>query len=150
MQFTLTAEWNGAENNSAPVAYLTLEPGEVVALPSGKALRIRSVSGTAYITHTGRDLLLWRGDAERLEAMPARVWGAPVVSALGKQPVTISIETEEQGGLWEPWLYERQEATVGQKRNWASIPMKNIWTRWQARFVGKRLPEVPRYTSQPC
>lgn len=77
-----------------PVRTVTALPGEAIALPGGTTLRVRAVSGTAYITHTGRDLFLWRGDVERLAAVSVRTWGAPVLSALGERPATVVVETE--------------------------------------------------------
>lgn len=79
-----------------PATRLHVVPGTVVALPAGRALHVHVVAGTAYITHTGRDIFLWRGDSERLHAMPKRIWGAPLLSALGTEPVTISFCNAEE------------------------------------------------------
>jgi len=79
--------------NGENVSYLTIAPGEVHALPP-HPIRVRVVSGTAYISHAGRDLFVWRGETRRLIAMPRRVWGCPLLSALGKKPVVVSVYTE--------------------------------------------------------
>lgn len=108
------------------VTTVTAFPGEVIALPAGKALRVRAVSGTAYITHTGRDLFLWCGDVERLGAVNVKTWGAPIFSAMGKRPATVVIESEGTNVTWESWIKERQEQ--------ASDAMKDFWMRLRVKF----------------
>ncbi len=80
----MTLLFQGVERASAETAPSTLRlvllPGETLRLP-GAQVRIRALSGTAWITRQGKDILLTAGEARELPA--AR--DCTVISAIGTE-----------------------------------------------------------------
>jgi Protein of unknown function (DUF2917) len=92
--------------SSLPVfTRIMVYPTEVFRLPEGHLLRV--VSGRAWLTHAGRDIVLRPGERTAL----ARRVDAPLVSSLDRQPLVVELMPEEPGQT--PGRPARLPALVG-------------------------------------
>ena len=79
------------ERRQQPVRYnLTLKRGQVYRLPTMFS-QIRVVAGCAWITHSGKDILLYEGQSASFDHQK----GTAIVSAAHTDPVVLELPAQD-------------------------------------------------------